>query len=117
MSAEGTIMKKMGWTLGVMVGLAVGGAGCNHERGEKEEGNEVKMSIDQVPATVKAALMREAPGATITTVDKEEDKGRVIYEADVMIGGKNWEIKVDADGKVISKRLDNEAEENEGKKK
>jgi uncharacterized membrane protein YkoI len=110
-------MKKIGWTLGVMLGLAVCGVGCNHQHGEKEEGNEVKMSIDQVPAPVRATLMREAPGATITTVDKEEDKGKVIYEADAMIGGKNWEIKVDADGKVISKRLDNEAEEKEGAKK
>ncbi|MDB5319010.1 MAG: hypothetical protein JWN40_641 [Phycisphaerales bacterium] len=102
---------KMCWTVAVLLGLTVG---CSHHDkggGEKEEANEVKMTIDQVPAPVRAALMREAAGATITTVDREEDKGKVIYEADVMVGGKNWEIKVDADGKVVSKKLDNEGGE------
>jgi len=48
-------------------------------------------------------------------VDKEEDKGKVIYEADVMVNGKNWEIKVDQEGKVVSKKLDPEGEKEEKK--
>ena len=77
---------------------------------EGEEANEVKMSLDQVPAPVRATLTREANGATIKTVDKEEQHGKTIYETDVMSGGKNWEIKVDENGKLISKKLDNEEE-------
>jgi uncharacterized membrane protein YkoI len=105
------------WTVAVLLGLVVG---CAHhgKMGEKEgkEENEVKMSIDQVPAPARAALMREAGGATIKTVDKEESNGKVIYETDVMMNGKNWEIKVDADGKLVSKKLDNEEGEKAEKK-
>jgi hypothetical protein len=107
-------MMKARWILSVV--LAAGLVGCSnmkhHER-EEEEGNEVKMTLDQVPPAVRAALQREAQGAAITTVDKEESKGRTIYETDVMMNGKNWEIKVDEDGRVVSKKLDPESEKGE----
>jgi uncharacterized membrane protein YkoI len=83
---------------------------------ESDEGDEVKMSINDIPAPARDSLMKEAPGATITTVDKESRKGVTVYEADAMIGGKNWEIVVDANGKVISKREDDESEEKNEKK-
>ena len=41
--------------------------------------------------------------------------GKTIYEADAMIDGKNYEILVSEDGKLISKKLDNEENE-KGKK-
>jgi len=107
---EGAIIK-VRWTAAVLLGVAIGCA--HHEKGEE---NEVKMSLDQVPAAARATLMREAGGATIKNVDKEDDHGRAIYETDVMVNGKNWEIKVDADGKLIGKKLDNEEDE-KGEKK
>ena len=54
-------------------------------------------------------------GATIATVDKESDEGKTIYEADVDIKGKNYEIKVAEDGTLISKKLDDESKEKGGK--
>ena len=62
---------------------------------------------------VKATLTKEANGAKIETVDKETDDGKTIYEADVMINGKNYEIKVSADGTLLSKKLDQEDEGHE----
>jgi len=82
---------------------------------EKEEGKEQKVEFKSVPEAVQATLTAEAGGAAIATVDKEEDEGKVIYEADVLIKGKNYEIKVAADGTLISKKLD--VEENEKGKK
>jgi uncharacterized membrane protein YkoI len=106
------------WALVALLAL---GAGCAHNMNnhdeEGEEANEVKMTLDQVPAPVRATLTREANGATIKTVDKEEQHGQTIYETDVMSGGKNWEIKVDENGKLISKKLDNEEEEKASQKK
>ena len=93
------------------LGLGLGCANMHHEKEDESEGNEVKMSIDQVPPAVKAALMREAGGAMIKSVDKEEDHGKVIYETDVMMNGKNWEIKVDANGNLVGKKIDNEENE------
>src|SRR4029079_17016683 len=78
---------------------------------EAEEKNEVKMSIDNVPAEVRASLMKEAHGAAIKTVDTEDRNGQTVYEADAMVNGQNWEIIVDPTGKVFSKKVDNEADE------
>jgi hypothetical protein len=79
--------------------------------GEGEEKDEVKMSINDVPAPVRDALTREAGGASITSVDKETRHGKTVYETDVMKDGKNWELVADENGKMVSKKLDNEAGE------
>lgn len=108
-------MKK--WLVIGLVGL---GLGCNHMHSNKDdegdEGNEVKMSINDVPAPVRATLMKEADGATIKTVDKEEVKGKTVYETDVISGGTNWEIRVDSNGTLISKKVDDESKEKKSEK-
>ena len=91
-------------------------ASMHHHDTEEDEGDEVKMTMDQVPAAVRQSLQAQAPGATIKTVDKEMKNGKTIYEADAMIDGKNTEIKVAEDGTVISKKLDKEEDEHHAKK-
>lgn len=95
-------------------------AGCQsmdkHADMEDEDEHEVKMAIADVPPPVRQTLVTEAPGATIKTVDHEMHQGTMVYEADAMVGGKNWEILVAEDGKLISKKLDEEAEEKDEKK-
>jgi len=95
-------------------------AGCSqmhkHEE-EDEEANEVKMTLDQVPPPVRATLQQEAGTATIKSVDREQTKkGDTVYETDVMQGGKNWEIRVAPDGKLLSKKVDNEENEKSSSK-
>ena len=85
------------------------------ERKESDEGQETKVSLDKVPSAVRKTLKREANGAAITSVDVEKRDGKTVYETDVEIDGQNYEILVGADGKLISKMVDNEAEEKEGK--
>jgi uncharacterized membrane protein YkoI len=98
------------WTLPALLGASLV-VGCSQMKKEKEEENEQVVAIDQVPLAARDALKREAQGAPITKIDKESSGGKTIYETDVMINGKNWEIKVDEAGNVVSKKLDNEAEE------
>ena len=85
---------------------------------EKEEKDEVKVKIDQCPAAVQKTIAEESHGAKVDTVDKETDDGKTIYEADAMINGKNYEIKVMEDGTLLSKKLDmEEGEKGEKDKK
>jgi hypothetical protein len=111
------------WAMVMVLGLSAGCASQqqqqqkNAAKEEENEKNEVKMSINDVPADVRASLMKEANGAAIKTVDKEERNGQTVYEADAMVNGKNWEIVVDGNGKVVSKKLDNEADEKPAMKK
>ena len=86
--------------------------------GEKKDEKEVKMTLDQVPAAVKATLLKEAGDAKIGNVDKVTDDGKTIYETDIKVGGKEFEIKVAEDGKLISKKLEeDEKDEKKGEKK
>ena len=85
---------------------------------EKKDEKEVKMTLDQVPAAVKATLLKEAGDAKIGNVDKVTDDGKTIYETDIKVGGKEFEIKVAEDGKLISKKLEeDEKDEKKGEKK
>jgi uncharacterized membrane protein YkoI len=74
-------------------------------------------SIDDVPAAVKATILKEADGTAVTTVDKETDDGKTVYEADALIGKTNYEIKVAEDGTLISKKIDKEDDDKDGDKK
>ena len=68
-----------------------------------------------MPSAVQATLKREAMGAKITTVDIEKLDGKLVYEADAVIEGSNYEIIVMPNGKLLSKKLDAEPEKPEGK--
>ena len=73
---------------------------------DKPERTEMqKMSLDQVPAPVKATLEKEAKGGTIGDVSMEKDKkGRTYYEAEIHpTKGKDRYVHVAADGKVLKR--------------
>jgi uncharacterized membrane protein YkoI len=77
---------------------------CAHMDGR--ETKEEDVSLDQVPAAVKATILKEAGGATITELERETEDGRVIYEAEFEVDGKEIEINVAEDGKLISREVD-----------
>ncbi|HEY1685672.1 MAG TPA: hypothetical protein VGG19_12970 [Tepidisphaeraceae bacterium] len=92
----------------------IGAVGCTHhnrEEHEEADEHEVKMSINNIPDAARQTLMRESEGATINTVDYQNWHGKKVYEADATINGKNWEILVDANGKLVKKGLDTEENE------
>jgi hypothetical protein len=117
--SEGVVVmdSKKHWVLGLVTcGLILGGCAAVHGEDEAKEENEVKVKIEDVPAPVKATLLREAEGQEIKTVDKETvTGGKTVYEADVKIDGTNYEINVAPDGKLISKKIDTEEDEKKGK--
>ena len=106
----------MRWSAMVLAATLTLGCSAAHKHADKEdEGDEVKMALADVPPAVRDTLKREAGDAKIETVDKEQNDGQTVYETDVTIGGKNWEIKVDPNGKLISKKEDEEGEGKEEK--
>ncbi len=123
MEIDGAIVmtnKKLRWIvaglMAVSVASIVPGRALAEEKKDKEE-NEVKVTMDQLPAAVKATLMKEAGDGKISDIDKESEKGKTIYEADVKIGANNYEIKIAEDGTLLSKKLDNEEDEKGSKGK
>ncbi len=82
------------------------------EKGKcKGESNEVKVTIDQVPAAVAQTLRSEAGNGTIDEIAQETKNGVVTYEADITKDGKEFEAKVAADGTLIKIKEEKQDEE------
>ena len=64
-----------------------------------------KMSLDQLPAPVKATLEKEAKGGSIGDVSMEKDKkGRTSYEAEIHTPkGKDRYVHVSEAGKILKR--------------
>jgi uncharacterized membrane protein YkoI len=107
---------------GKMYEIEVAQDGILQEKKLKED-QEVQIKFSDCPAAVQKTLKREANGAKIEKVDLETAHGKPVYEVDVKIDGRNYEILVAEDGLLLSKALDeDEGDEKEdakdkGKKK
>jgi uncharacterized membrane protein YkoI len=77
------------------------------DEGEDEE----QVSINEVPRAVKATILKHAKGGEIKKIEREDEDGKVIYEAEVAIGGKEVELKVAPDGKLVGKEVEDEGDE------
>lgn len=76
--------------------------GCASMREEESE-NEVAVTINDVPAAVRASLEHESVGGKITEIERETKDGKTVYSADIELSGVTWDITVAEDGKVLSK--------------
>jgi hypothetical protein len=81
--------------------------------GDKDEEDEQKVTVKDLPAAVSAGAARAYPTGQITGAEKKEDDGKIkngktVYELDVKSGGKNLEVKVAEDGTVLSQKEDDD---------
>lgn len=67
--------------------------------------DEQKLTLDQVPATVKATFDKEAKGGAIGEVTREIEKGKAkaFYEAHITRNGKDMYVHVREDGTVVKR--------------
>lgn len=93
--------------------------GKGHEKDDDDDGddddddgddgeNEQAVSIDQVPAPVKATILAEAKGAQVKEIERETTKAGVVYEAEWVENGHDVEIKVAPDGKLLKRQVEQE---------
>jgi len=78
-----------------------------------ENDEEEQVTLDQVPAAVKATIQSEAQGGTIEEIERENENGKTVYEANVILNGQEVEIKVDPDGTLLGKEVEEADEEDE----
>jgi len=65
--------------------------------GEKEE----KMSLDKVPAAVKAAIEKATISGKIKEIVKKQHDGKAIYDVDYVKDGNKIEMAVAEDGTIV----------------
>ena len=85
--------------------LFVGAAVPAVHAADKAPRTEQKMTLDQVPAPVKATLEKEAKGGTVGDISHETNaKGKMYYEAEIhRTNGKDRYVSVAPDGKVLKR--------------
>lgn len=66
-----------------------------------QDKSEKPMTLDQAPAAVKAAVLKESAGAPITEFETEKDNGAVVYEAEWTAGGIQREAAFLEDGTLV----------------
>jgi uncharacterized membrane protein YkoI len=80
----------------------------------KELVKEEKVDWQNVPAAVQATITANANGGTVIEVEKEIEKGAVVYEAEVKgADGKKFDVQVAADGRLIKSEADEADEVND----
>jgi plastocyanin len=72
-----------------------------------KEHQEKELKSSDVPAAVQKAAEKEATGGKIVRWEKEGGN----YEAVIEKSGKEWGIKIDATGKVLSKHEESKEKE------
>jgi len=101
-------MVLIGVLLAAGVVVAVGAVATQRMVAEDEE-----VSIDAVPAAVRATIVAQAQGNPIREVEIETKDGVTVYEAEVIIDGEETDILVAADGTLLGTEVDDEEDEDD----
>ncbi len=115
-------MKNAWWLGAACLGLAVLLL-APLAKAEENEVKEEEIALDKVPEAVLKAAKEAVKGIVLSRAEKETKGNTTVYEFDGKAGEKFYEVKVSAEGKVLSvkeeKQNDNEKEEKgeKGKKK
>ena len=72
---------------------------------------EEELTLEQVPPAVKATILQQANGATITEIERETRDGEVTYEAEFRVDGQTVEIKMAPDGTLLGRQLEDEGDD------
>ena len=62
---------------------------------------EYRLSPADAPAVIKAAVMAQYPGATISHIKQIERKDAKFYEVSAKLGSKSHQLKLDETGKPV----------------
>ncbi len=76
-----------------------------------EDKREEEITLEQVPAAVRATILKEAAGAKITEVERETKNGKTVYEAEFLRDGQEIEVKIAPDGTVLSREVEHEGDD------
>ncbi len=91
---------------GTLLGKEIENADDDKDKDEGDDDNdndedEEEVTLDEAPAAVKATILAQAQGGAIKEIERETEDGQVVYEAEVEINGKEYEIEVAADGTLL----------------
>lgn len=60
-----------------------------------------KVGLDKVPKAVRDAVKARFPAGEVTSVEKETDDGKVVYDIELTEKGRKYEMDIREDGTVL----------------
>src|SRR5438034_1882433 len=95
-----TLMNRMLIASMLAAGLA-GLAGCATDKGSAKA-KEERVTLAQMSAPARATVAKVTAGGKVDQIDKEVERGKVVYDVEATVGGKHVEYLIaDADGEVL----------------
>jgi hypothetical protein len=64
------------------------------------EGGEEKVPLDKLPKAVKDAVLKRFPKADLKSAEKENEKGKVVYEVAIVYKDQKIEVTLTPEGKI-----------------
>ena len=81
-----------------IAGIAAGCASSKSAHVTKEE----RVTIAQLSAPARASVEKLTLGGTVDQIDKEIERGKVVYDVEATVGGQHVEFLIaDSDGQVL----------------
>jgi len=80
------------------VALALLLAGCSHN---KQQSEAKKISPNEIPPQVMTAAKARLPGAEVTSAERENENGAVVYDLELKQGGRKFEMDIKEDGTIM----------------
>lgn len=74
--------------------------------GTHENAARLLLTVDQLPAAVRTTIDQTSPGAKFGEIEKKRDGDRTVYDVDVTVDGKQFELRIAEDGRLIWKKPD-----------
>lgn len=63
---------------------------------------EKKLTLQDLPPAVQAAVKAQSQGGTVRGLSKEMQDGATVYEAELTVEGRTKDVIIDAEGKVLT---------------
>ncbi len=97
------MLRNLTWAL--LLALGLGLTACTSlALAEDDDEQETTIKFSEAPKAVQDTFKKEAKGGSMPeTLVKEVEDGKTVYEAELTIDGKKWEIEVGADGSVLER--------------
>jgi len=96
-----SLLLALGLTIVVMVGCA-----------SNKSGKEVRVSLMELSPPARITLEKMTTGGTIDKIDREVERGKIVYDAEATVGGKHVEYLIaDSNGELLG--TENEIEFNQ----
>lgn len=95
-------MKRRYWNLVAVVVIGISGCAAVSEQGEMKQTPDQQVSLSQIPSPARATIERLTAGGQIKKLEKEHEHGKVIYDVEATVKGKEVEYDVAEDGTVLT---------------